>query len=337
MISMKATTKLVLLGSAALAGVGLARQQRAMANVAAELRGPQLLVPLPPLRSGRTLQVMRRVITRPSAIAEGVEMRTLTARANGSERRVLVYERPDRVRPSGALLWIHGGGYVMGTPEVENEVCSRIALDLGVLVVNVSYRLAPEHPFPAGLDDCYTALAWLHEQADELGIDPDRVAIGGASAGGGMAASLAQMAHDRGGPSVSFQLLVYPMLDDRTVQRPVDALVWNNRSNAFAWGVYLGHPAGQPDERPWAVPARRADLAGLPPAWIGVGDIDLFHDEDVEYARRLQEAGVHCELHVEPGMYHGADAIAGKVDSMRAFRTRMVAVLGEALTPRVTT
>ena len=334
---MKATTKLVLLGSAALAGVGLARQRRAMANVAAELRGPQLLVPLPPLRSGRTLQVMRRVITRPSAIAEGVEMRTLTARANGSERRVLVYERPDRVRPSGALLWIHGGGYVMGTPEVENEVCSRIALDLGVLVVNVSYRLAPEHPFPAGLDDCYTALAWLHEQADELGIDPDRVAIGGASAGGGMAASLAQMAHDRGGPAVSFQVLVYPMLDDRTVQRPVDALVWNNRSNAFAWDAYLGHPAGQPDERPWAVPARRADLAGLPPAWIGVGDIDLFHDEDVEYARRLQEAGVRCELHVEPGMYHGADAIAGKVDSMRAFRTRMVAVLGEALTPRVTT
>jgi acetyl esterase/lipase len=336
MISMKTTTKLVLLGTAALAGVGLARRQRAMANVAAELRGPQLLVPLPPLRSGRTLQVMRRVITRPSAIAEGVEMRTLTARANGSERRVLVYERPDRVHPSGALLWIHGGGYVMGTPEVENELCSRIALDLGVLVVNVSYRLAPEHPFPAGLDDCYTALAWLHEQADELGIDPDRVAIGGASAGGGMAASLAQMAHDRGGPAVSFQLLVYPMLDDRTVQRPVDALVWNNRSNAFAWGVYLGHPAGQPDERPWAVPARRADLAGLPPAWIGVGDIDLFHDEDVEYARRLQEAGVPCELHVEPGMYHGADAIAGKVDSMRAFRTRMVAVLGEALTPRVT-
>ena len=334
---MKTTTKLVLLGTAALAGVGLARRQRAMANVAAELRGPQLLVPLPPLRSGRTLQVMRRVITRPSAIAEGVEMRTLTARADGAERRVLVYERPDRVRPSGALLWIHGGGYVMGTPEVENELCSRIALDLGVLVVNVSYRLAPEHPFPAGLDDCYTALAWLHEQADELGIDPDRVAIGGASAGGGMAASLAQMAHDRGGPAVSFQVLVYPMLDDRTVQRPVDALVWNNRSNAFAWGAYLGHPAGQPDERPWAVPARRADLAGLPPAWIGVGDIDLFHDEDVEYARRLQEAGVRCELHVEPGMYHGADAIAGKVDSMRAFRTRMVAVLGEALTPRVTT
>ena len=334
---MKATTKFLLLGGAALAGVGLARQRRAMANVAAELRGPQLLVPLPPLRGGRTLQVMRRMITRPSTIADGVEMRTLTARANGSERRVLVYERPDRVRPSGALLWIHGGGYVMGTPEVENEVCSRIALELGVLVVNVSYRLAPEHPFPAGLDDCYAALAWLHEQADELGIDPDRVAIGGASAGGGMAASLAQMAHDRGGPAVSFQLLVYPMLDDRTVQRPVDALVWNNRSNAFAWDAYLGHPAGQPDERPWAVPARRADLAGLPPAWIGVGDIDLFHDEDVEYTRRLQEAGVHCELHVEPGMYHGADAIAGKVDSMRAFRTRMVAVLGEALTPRVTT
>lgn len=335
---MKAVARLALLGAATLVGVNLMRRRRALAPVAAELRGPQLLMPMPPLQRARTLQVMRRVMARPSTIVEGVEMRTLTARADdGSERRVVLYERPDRVRPSGALLWIHGGGYVIGAPEGDHELCSRIALELGVLVVNVDYRLAPEHPFPAGLDDCFTALRWLHDQAGSLGVDPELVAVGGASAGGGMAASLAQMAHDSGGPAVSFQLLVYPMLDDRTVQRPVDALVWNNRSNAFAWGAYLGHQAGQPDDRAWAVPARRADLAGLPPAWIGVGDIDLFHDEDVEYARRLQEAGVPCELHVEPGMYHGADVLMGTVDSMRAFRTRMVAVLGEALAPRVTT
>lgn len=335
---MKGVVRIAVLGLAALVGVALMRRRRALAPVAAELRGPQLLVPAPSLRSGRTLQVMRRMIARPSVIAEGVEMRTVTARSGeGSERRVLVYERPDRARPSGALLWMHGGGFVMGAPEGGHELCSRIALELGVLVVSVDYRLAPEHPFPAGLDDCYTVLSWLHAQASSLGVDPGRVAVGGDSAGGGMAASLAQMAHDRGGPAVCFQLLVYPMLDDRTVQRPVDALVWDNRSNAFAWGAYLGHPAGQPDDRAWAVPARRADLTGLPPAWIGVGDIDLFHDEDVEYARRLQEAGVPCELHVEPGMYHGADVLMGKVDSMRAFRTRMVAVLGEALAPRVTT
>ena len=334
---MKATTKLVLLGGAALAGVGLARQRRAMAKVAAELRGPQAMLPLP-LRGDRSLQAMRRLLAQPTAVADGVDVRTVSVRSTGgNDVRVLVYERADRVHPSGALVWMHGGGYVMGAPEGGNELCSRIALELGVLVVSVDYRLAPEHPFPAGLDDSYAALAWLHAEAASLGVDAGRVAVGGDSAGGGMAAALAQMAHDRGGPAVCFQLLEYPMLDDRTVQRPADALVWNNRSNAFAWGAYLGHPAGQSDDRPWAVPARRADLAGLPPAWIGVGDIDLFHDEDVEYARRLQEAGVPCELHVEPGMYHAADALMGKADSMRAFRTRMVAVLGEALAPRVTT
>lgn len=334
---MRRVVKLVVLCAAALMGASIVRRRAVIGAVAPELRAPLALVPLPAL-SERSLRVMRRLTTQPTTTAEGVAVRTLTARSTGEhEVRVVVYERHDRARPSGALLWIHGGGYVTGTPGIGNELCSRFALELGILVMSVDYRLAPEHPFPAGLDDCYTTLGWLHTQAGAMGIDPSRVAVGGDSAGGGLAAALAQMAHDRGGPPVCFQLLEYPMLDDRTVQRPVDALVWNNRSNAFAWGAYLGHPAGQPDDRAWAVPARRADLAGLPPAWIGVGDIDLFHDEDVEYARRLQEAGVHCELHVEPGMYHGADAIAGKVESMRAFRTRMVAVLGEALTPRVTT
>jgi acetyl esterase/lipase len=332
----KGAGKVALVGAVVLAGAGMVRQRRAMAAVAAELRGPQALVSLP-LRGDRSLQVMRRLLAQPTPVADDIDVRSTTAHsADGHSTRVLVYERPDRTQSSGALLWIHGGGYVMGAPEGGNEFCSRVALELGVLVVSVDYRLAPEHPFPAGLVDCYTALRWLHAEAAALGVDPARIAIGGDSAGGGLAAALAQIALDQGGPAVCFQLLEYPMLDDRTVQRPVDALVWSNRANAFAWNAYLGHPAGQPDERPWAVPARREQLAGLPPAWIGVGSIDLFHDEDVEYARRLQEAGVPCELHVEPGMYHAADALMGKVELMRAFRTRMVAVLGEALAPRVT-
>jgi acetyl esterase/lipase len=321
---------------AALVGVGVARRRRKLSGVAPDLRHPALYVPFS-LRGGRTLRLVRRLAARAAAatpVPAGVRVRSerVPASRGRPEVRVLVYERAERSRPSGALLWIHGGGLVMGTPEQGHEACARFAEALGVVVVNVDYRLAPDHPFPAALDDCEAALAWLHAQAGALGVDPGRIAVGGDSAGGGLAACLAQRAHDRGGPAIRFQLLVYPMLDDRTALRgELDALVWTNASNRFGWSAYLGHPVCDVEERPHAAAARRADLRGLPPAWIGIGDVDLFHGECLAYASRLRAAGVPCELHRVPGMYHGADRFRSAAPAMRGFAEGMTSALGAAL------
>lgn len=237
----------------------------------------------------------------------------------------------------GALLWIHGGGTIIGAPEVDHRRCVRIARDTGAIVVSTRYRLAPEHPFPAGHEDCYAALRWLHASAAERGIAPLRIGVGGASAGGGLAAGVVQRAVDEG-LHVAFQLLVYPMLDDRTPARPADhrgTLVWTRRSNAFAWDAYLGAGhAGREVLPAYAAPARRTDLAGLPPAWIGVDELDLFHDEDVDYARRLEAAGVPVELFIEPGMYHAADILAARATSMRAFTRAAIGSTGRHLAAR---
>jgi acetyl esterase/lipase len=240
-----------------------------------------------------------------------------------------------RDRPGAGLLWVHGGGLVLGRPEGDHELCSRIARDLGILVVSARYRLAPEHPFPAALDDLVAALRWLADPAAGLGVDPTRVAVGGASAGGGLAASAVQRAHDEGLP-VAFQLLVYPMLDDRTVlRRDLDGrgrIGWTPRSNAFGWSAYLGHQPGVAEPRQYTAAARREDLTGLPPTWIGVGDLDLFRDEDVDYARRLAEVGVPVRLLVEPGMYHAAELrLQATVPSMRAFQQAAFDALAEGL------
>jgi acetyl esterase/lipase len=315
-------------------GIGVVRRRPRLANVAPELWHPLLYVPMS-LSSDRGLRVGRRMLAAARGrVAEGVRVQSERVPAAGGrpEVRVLVYERADRARPSGALLWIHGGGLVMGTPEQDHELCSGLAAQLGIAVVSVDYRLAPEHPFPAGLEDCYAALAWLHAQSAALGVDTARIAVGGGSAGGGLAACLAQMAHDRGGPAIRFQLLQYPMLDDRTALRAEpDALAWTHTSNRYGWSAYLGHPVCDAEPRPFACAARRADLRGLPPAWIGIGDIDLFHAESLDYANRLRAAGVACALDVVPGMYHGAERIVPKAPSMRGFRDRMTAALRAAI------
>lgn len=311
-----------------------------MGDVAPELRTPFLYVPHS-MRNGLRLRVARLVTGRPTRVVAGVRRyeRTVPGPAGGSNGtgvRVVVYEPDRRERPSGAVLWIHGGGTVAGRPRQVHRTCSRIARDLGALVVSVDYRLAPEHPFPAGLDDCLAALEWVHAGAAQLGVDPGRVAVGGESAGGGLAASLCQRARDRGGPPIRFQCLVYPMLDDRTVLRADDegrgTFVWTPASNRFAWTAYLGHPpTASGSERPYAAAARCRDLAGLPPAWIGVGDLDVFLPENVDYARRLEVAGVPCELHVEASMYHGADLVVPDAPSMRAFRARITEALRAGL------
>lgn len=323
---------------AALAAAGLAvrqvrRRRPLLDQVRPELRHPVLYLPMD-LRDDRTLRVVRKLAEASAKVEEGVTctQRTLPG-SPGVE--VTVYEPPQRAVPSPALLWMHGGGLVLGTPALSHQYCSSVAKELGMLVVSVDYRLAPEDPFPAGLDDCMTALHWLHDNAGELGVDTGRLAVGGESAGGGLAAAVAQRALDEGGPALVFQLLVYPMLDDRTVLRAADdgreGLIWTTASNAYAWTAYLGHAPSWDDERPYAAPGRREDLSGLPPAWIGVGDVDLFHQEDLDYAARMVAAGIPCELHVEHGMYHGADGVRMSDPSMRAFRAGATAALGAAV------
>jgi acetyl esterase/lipase len=209
-----------------------------------------------------------------------------------------------------AFYWVHGGGMVLGNVEMNDLYCAIIARQLNVLVTSVEYRLAPEHPFPAPVEDCYAGLKWLRFAADELGIDPGRIAIGGGSAGGGLAAGLALLARDRGEVDVCFQMLVFPMLDDRNAthssQMVTDDRVWNLDSNIAGWNAYLDGRAGEDDVSPYAAPARATDLAGLPPAYINVGMLDLFRDEDIAYAQALMAAGVPVELHVYPGAFHGS-------------------------------
>lgn len=227
--------------------------------------------------------------------------------------RVRIYRSAKARKPTPALIWIHGGGYVLGRPEMDDDLCLELVQELGIAIFAVDYRLAPEHPFPAPLEDCYAALHWVFNQADALGVDAKRIAIGGASAGGGLTAALAQLTHDRGEHRLVLQLLVYPMLDDRTTGRTdfdnEQFRGWNQPSNIFGWRAYLGKDPNGADAPKHSVPSRREDLAGLPPAWLGVGTCDLFHDEDLAYAERLQAAGVPCELLVVPGGFHAFDRI----------------------------
>jgi acetyl esterase/lipase len=246
-------------------------------------------------------------------------------------------QRPDP-RPNGpgpAVLWLHGGGYVLGKAAQDDRNCRQLADELGAVVAAVDYRTAPEHPFPAALDDAHEALVWLASRPE---VDPTRIAITGASAGGGLAASLAIEARERGEVTPVFQLLVYPMLDDRTALRnDIDERgmrLWNNRSNRFGWRSYLGTEPGFPGIAAPASPARAEDLSGLPPAWIGVGTLDLFHDENLEYAARLRAAGVGCELEIVEGAFHGFDGVVPRAAASRRFRGSQLGALAAALSPR---
>jgi acetyl esterase/lipase len=276
------------------------------------------------LISRRSLPLMRaleRVIPFPGV--KDVEVLTLASGVG-----VRLHRPPAQDGPAAAMLWIHGGGYVIGHAKQDDKLCRRFSQKLGITVASVEYRLAPEHPYPAGLEDCYAALTWL---ATLPGVDAHRLAIAGASAGGGLAAALALLARDRDEIKPAIQLLIYPMLDDRAAaQSGVDRNYrgWSETSNRFGWASYLG--AADPQV---AVPARRADLSGLPPAWIGVGTLDLFCQEDVAYAERLKAAGVPCKLDVVPGAFHGFDAIAPSRPVSRAFFESQCASLRDALKP----
>ena len=204
---------------------------------------------------------------------------------------------------------IHGGGYVAGSADMDDGLFDSLCQNTGCVGISVEYRLAPESPYPAPIDDCYAGLAWVFANAKSLGIDPTRIGIHGVSGGGGLAAALALMVRDRGEYKVAYQLLDCPMLDDRqiTASSQAEGLIgWTKESNAFGWRSYLGDLYGQDDVPYLAAPARAEDLSGLPPAYICVGGADGFRDEDIAYALRLGKCGVPCELHVYPGAPHGA-------------------------------
>ena len=240
-------------------------------------------------------------------------------------------------RPSGlsdrppALLWIHGGGYVAGSAAMNDRAVRKMAVHLGALAASVEYRLAPEHPYPAALDDCYAALQWLVARDD---IDRSRILIAGKSGGGGLAAALTLRNVDAGLVRLAGQILIFPMLDDRTVRRSTATAArgWTPQDNSFGWRSYLGREPGTGDVSAYAAPARRDDLSRLPPTWIGVGTEDLFHDECVDYANRLHAAGVPTQLRIVPGGFHGFDVVGPQTSVVRQFRADQLAAMRRFLT-----
>ncbi|HEX7308529.1 alpha/beta hydrolase [Lentzea sp.] len=216
--------------------------------------------------------------------------------------------------PVPAIYHVHGGGMIVGDNRFGLAEMLDLAAPLGMAVVSVEYRLAPETPHPGPVEDCYAGLVWVSEHAHELGIDPGRVVVGGASAGGGLAAGVTLMARDRNGPAVLAQLLLSPMLDDRndtpSAQQMRGLGIWDSSSNETGWNALLGEGVrGGPDVSPYAAPSRAADLSGLPPAFVDVGSAETFRDEDVAHASRLWQAGCDVELHVWPGGFHGFDVV----------------------------
>ena len=238
------------------------------------------------------------------------EDRTVPGPDGEPDISVRIYRPVESAGQLPGIYFIHGGGMILGDIEGEDAAATKLCDEVGAVVVSVEYRLAPEHPHPAPVEDCYAGLVWTAKNASELGIDADRLAIFGASAGGGLALATALVARDRGGPQVRFLMPIYPMIDDRN-QTPssheiTDIGIWDRAGNIEAWAWYLG--GKEADE--YAAPSRAEDVSGLPPTFIDVGTVDLFRDEDIAFAQRLMQAGVPTELHVYPGSYHASETFA---------------------------
>lgn len=243
---------------------------------------------------------------------------------DGSQLLLRWYAPPghDLSAPGPAAVYLHGGGMIMGSVALYDRMIAAYAADSGIPLLAVDYRRAPEHPHPAPVEDAYAGLAWLAAHATEMGVDPARIAVMGDSGGGGLAAAAALLARDRGLP-LARQILIYPMLDDRTIE-PDPVLApwagWSYDDNYTGWHALLGDLIGAPEVPAYAAPARAEDLSGLPPAYIEVGELDIFRDEAVEYARRITRTGTSVELHVHPGCPHGFDRIAAHADVVRRAR-----------------
>jgi acetyl esterase len=250
--------------------------------------------------------------------------------------RVRLYVPWDLVKPAAAVIYFHGGAFVLGDLEIEHPRCLEMAKETKAVVVAADYRLAPEYPFPAAITDCYAVYLWAIAEADELGIDVSRIAVAGSSAGGALAAAVALMSRDRGVRVPAFQLLLYPVIDDRMITPSmihfVDIQGWNRRNSEYMWTHYLGERIGK-DVSPYAAPARARDLRGLPPAYVMTADYDALRDEGINYAQSLLQAGVPVELHHYPETFHGFDTTAASEVSRRARREHCT-VLCHALQPR---
>ncbi|UJF34787.1 alpha/beta hydrolase [Paenibacillus hexagrammi] len=267
-----------------------------------------------------------------------VKSTKLSIQGPDSELKVKIYEPVNRTSAAlPALLWIHGGGYVLGNYELDDGLCEEFVLAANCVVVSIDYRLAPQFPYPAAVEDCYAGLEWMVAQAEELHIDTSKLAIAGTSAGGGLTAALTLMARDRGGPKIAFQMPLCPMLDDRHVtassyeiNEDMFPKLWNREQNQLAWSMYLGN-INADDVSPYAAPTRAKDVSGLPPAYTCVGELDLFRDETIEYVNRLVQAGIPVEFHLYPGCFHGFEKIFHDTEISRQARKEYVHALARAL------
>jgi len=270
-----------------------------------------------------------------------VKTTTRSIQGPESELKVKIYEPVNRTSAAlPALLWIHGGGYVLGNPDIDDGLCEQFVLVANCVVVSIDYRLAPQFPYPAALEDCYAGLKWMVAQAEELYIDTSKIAIAGTSAGGGLTAALTLLARDRGGPEIAFQMPLCPMIDDRNITSSSYEInkenfpkLWNREQNRLAWSMYLGDITS--DEVPsYAAPTRARDLTGLPPAYIFVGELDLFRDETIEYVNRLAQADIPVEFHLYPGCFHGFEKIFYDTEISRQARNEYINALARALNCR---
>ena len=281
-----------------------------------DLIPPSKNIPSPGFRADTLAEVRASMLAKataalpPGDTAVSVETLHVAGKDQAPEVRVLAY-RPTQVPgPFPVLLHLHGGGYVVGSPERKAAEHRKLAADLQCAIYAVDYRLAPETPFPGAIDDCYAVLEWLHKNASQLDLDTNRIGVTGESAGGGLAASLALLVRDRAEFRLGFQHLVSPMLDDRTAvaSNPnpwTGQFAWTQQDNAFGWSALLGSALGSPDVSPYAAAARAQDLRGLPPTFLSIAGLDLLMEEDLDYARRLARSGVPLEVHLYPATFHG--------------------------------
>jgi acetyl esterase/lipase len=279
------------------------------------------------------LGVSDEMLRRGGAIT--VEERQIPGPVGAPDISVMILRPANRTGAAPALYNIHGGGMIMGNSRTGLEGCLDWIEELGIVVVSVEYRLAPEHPHPAPVEDCYAGLVWTAEHAEELGIDPARLAIIGGSAGGGLAAGTALLARDRGGPALTHQILMCPMLDDRCVTPSSQELdregIWDRADNLVGWTALLGADRGGPDVSPYAAPARATDLTGLPATFIDIGSVETFRDEAIDYAARLSQAAVPVDLHMWAGGFHGFDGFAPQAAVSQAARAARLSYLRRAL------